>query len=41
MSNVEEKQRKIELAESQYKKNLYQNKLRSFRVFPDFSSDHK
>ena len=41
MSNIEEKQRKIELAENKYKQSLYQGVLKSFRVFPAFSTEHK
>jgi hypothetical protein len=41
MSNIEEKQRKIELAENKYKQSLYQGSLNPLRVFPAFSTDHK
>lgn len=41
MGNIEEKQRKIELAESKYKQSLYQGILKSFKVFPEFSTIHR
>jgi len=41
MSNIEEKQRKIELAEDKYKQSLYQGVFKPFRVFPEFFTDQK
>jgi len=36
MKDIEETQRKIELAERKYKQSLYKRSLKSFRIFPDF-----
>ena len=41
MSNIEEKQRKIELAENKYKQSLYQGMFKSLRVFPEFFTGQK
>lgn len=38
---IETQQKKIEQAEAEYKHSLYQNGLRSFKIFPAFSVDTK
>ena len=38
---IEKRQRQIERAEAAYKQRLYQNGLKSFKIFPSFSIDTK